>query len=138
MAIEALSGWTREQRNVVLAAYLGWMLDAFDFFLMVFVFRDIAAEFNTEVSSVAVAVVLTLAMRPIGAFVFGRAADRYGRRPTLVVVIVLYSLLELASAFSPNLVFLICIRALFGIAMGGVWGVGASLPMETIPPSARG
>ena len=81
MAIEALSGWTKEQRNVVVAAYLGWMLDAFDFFLMVFVFRDIAKEFNTEVSSVAVAVVLTLAMRPIGAFIFGRAADRYGRRP---------------------------------------------------------
>src|ERR1700720_451938 len=77
-------------------------------------------------------------MRPIGAFVFGRAADRYGRRPTLVVVIVLYSFLELVSAFSSNLVFLICVRALFGIAMGGVWGVGSSLTMETIPPSARG
>jgi MFS transporter, SHS family, lactate transporter len=76
MALDALSGWTKEQRNVVVAAYLGWMLDAFDFFLMVFVFRDIAKEFNTEVSSVAVAVVLTLAMRPIGASIFGRAADR--------------------------------------------------------------
>jgi MFS transporter, SHS family, lactate transporter len=98
----------------------------------------VAAEFGTPITSVTVAIVLTLAMRPIGAFVFGRAADRYGRRPTLVVVIVLYSVLELVSAFSPNLVFLICVRALFGIAMGGVWDVGSSLTMETIPPSARG
>jgi putative sialic acid transporter len=138
MAMEALSGWTKEQRNVVLAAYLGWMLDAFDFFLMVFVFRDIAAEFNTEVSSVAVAVVLTLAMRPIGAFVFGRAADRYGRRPTLAVVILCYSSLAFASGFAQSLIQLLVLRALFGIAMGGEWGVGASLAMESIPPKARG
>jgi MFS family permease len=138
MAIEALSGWTKEQRSVVVAAYLGWMLDAFDFFLMVFVFRDIAREFNTEVSSVAVAVVLTLAMRPIGAFICGRAADRYGRRPTLAVVILCYSLLAFTSGFSQNLMQLLILRALFGIAMGGEWGVGASLAMESIPPKARG
>jgi putative sialic acid transporter len=138
MAIEALSGWTKEQKSVVLAAYLGWMLDAFDFFLMVFVFRDIAREFNTEVSSVAVAVVLTLAMRPIGAFICGRAADRYGRRPTLAVVILAYSVLAFASGFSQSLMQLLVLRALFGIAMGGEWGVGASLAMESIPPKARG
>ncbi|HEY4264937.1 MAG TPA: MFS transporter, partial [Micropepsaceae bacterium] len=138
MAIEALSGWTKEQRSVVAAAYLGWMLDAFDFFLMVFVLRDIAKEFNTEVSSVAVAVVLTLAMRPIGAFICGRAADRYGRRPTLAVVILCYSLLAFTSGFSQNLLQLLILRALFGIAMGGEWGVGASLAMESIPPKARG
>ena len=138
MAIEALSGWTKEQRSVVIAAYLGWMLDAFDFFLMVFVFRDIAKEFNTEVSSVAVAVVLTLAMRPIGAFICGRAADRYGRRPTLAVVILCYSALAFVSGFSQNLLQLLILRALFGIAMGGEWGVGASLAMESIPPKARG
>ena len=138
MAIEALSGWTKEQRNVVVAAYLGWMLDAFDFFLMVFVFRDIAKEFNTEVSSVAVAVVLTLAMRPIGAFIFGRAADRYGRRSTLAVVILSYSVLAFASGFAQSLMQLLILRALFGIAMGGEWGVGASLAMESIPPKARG
>jgi SHS family lactate transporter-like MFS transporter len=136
--MEALSGWTKEQRNVVVAAYLGWMLDAFDFFLMVFVFRDIAAEFNTEVSSVAVAVVLTLAMRPIGAFIFGRAADRYGRRPTLAVVILCYSSLAFASGFAQSLIQLLVLRALFGIAMGGEWGVGASLAMESIPSKARG
>src|SRR5436190_2324333 len=138
MAIQALSGWTREQKSVVAAAFLGWMLDAFDFFLMVFVFRDIAMEFNTEIPAVAVAVVLTLAMRPIGAFIFGRAADRYGRRPTLAAVILCYSTLAFASGFATSLTMLLVLRALFGIAMGGEWGVGASLAMESIPAKARG
>src|SRR5258707_14855033 len=138
MAFEALSGWTREQRSVVVAAYMGWMLDAFDFFLMVFVFRDIAAEFNTDIPAVALAVVLTLALRPIGAFIFGRAADRYGRRPTLMVNILLYSILEFASGFAPSLTVLLILRALYGVAMGGEWGVGASLTMESIPRHARG
>jgi putative sialic acid transporter len=138
MAIEAQAGWTREQKSVVAAAFLGWMLDAFDFFLMVFVFRDIAAEFHTGIPAVAVAVVLTLAMRPIGAFIFGRIADRYGRRPTLAAVVLIYSALAFASGFSTSLGMLLVLRALFGIAMGGEWGVGASLAMETIPPGARG
>ena len=129
----AAGSWTPAQRSAVIASFLAWMFDAFDFFLLVFVLHEVAAEFGTPITSVTVAIILTLAMRPIGAFVFGRVADRYGRRPTLVVVIVLYSVLELVSAFSPNLVFLICVRALFGIAMGGVWGVGSSLTMETIP-----
>src|SRR5215471_12208338 len=138
MAIEALSGWTKEQVSVVVAAYMGWMLDAFDFFLMVFVFRDIAMEFGTDIPAVAFAVVLTLALRPIGAFIFGRAADRYGRRPTLMVDILCYSVLAFASGFATNLTMLLVLRALFGIAMGGEWGVGASITMETIPPKARG
>lgn len=138
MALEALQGWTREQKSVVAAAFLGWMLDAFDFFLMVFVLRDIAAEFKTEIPAVAVALVLTLAMRPIGAFIFGRVADRYGRRPTLAAVILCYSSLAFASGFSTSLTMLLVLRALFGIAMGGEWGVGASLAMETIPAKARG
>src|SRR5262249_46819847 len=138
MAIAALSGWTKEQKNVVAAAYLGWMLDAFDFFLMVFVLRDIAMEFNVAIPDVAVALVLTLAMRPIGAFIFGRAADRYGRRPTLAVVILCYFGLAFASGFATSLTMLLVLRALFGIAMGGEWGVGASLAMESIPAKARG
>jgi len=138
MALAALSGWTKEQKSVVAAAYLGWMLDAFDFFLMVFVLRDIAMEFNTAIPDVAVALVLTLAMRPIGAFIFGRAADRYGRRPTLAVVILCYSVLAFASGFATSLTMLLVLRALFGIAMGGEWGVGASLAMESIPAKARG
>ena len=130
--------WTKAGRNAVVASFLGWTFDAFDFFLLVFVLGAIATEFGTSITEVTFAIVLTLATRPIGAFIFGRAADHYGRRPTLMAVILLYSALELASAFSPNLVFLLCVRALFGIALGGVWGVGASLTMESIPVSARG
>ncbi len=138
MAIAALSGWTSEQKHVVAASFLGWSLDAFDFFLLVFVLKDIAAEFHTDISNVTLAILLTLAMRPIGAFIFGRAADRWGRRPTLMVDILLYSVLEFASGFAPSLTVLIVLRALYGVAMGGEWGVGASLTMETIPPHARG
>src|SRR5579864_5410576 len=107
MAIAALSGWTSEQKHVVAASFLGWSLDAFDFFLLVFVLKDIAAEFHTDIPTVTWAILLTLAMRPVGAFIFGRAADRWGRRPTLMVDIILYSVLEFASGFSPNLMVLI-------------------------------
>jgi MFS transporter, SHS family, lactate transporter len=138
MRIAALSGWTSEQKHVVAATFLGWSLDAFDFFLMVFVLEDIAQEFDTEITNVTIAIVLTLAMRPIGAYIFGRAADRWGRRPTLMVDVLLYSALEFATAFSPNLTVLLVLRALFGVAMGGEWGVGASLTMESIPQQARG
>ncbi|MBV8627459.1 MAG: MFS transporter, partial [Paraburkholderia sp.] len=130
--------WTREQKNVTIAAYLGWTLDAFDFFLMVFVLKDIANEFNTKIPAVAFAITLTLAMRPIGALIFGRMADKYGRRPTLMINIACYSLFELLTGFSPNLTTFIVLRALFGVAMGGEWGVGSALTMETIPPKARG
>jgi MFS transporter, SHS family, lactate transporter len=130
--------WTREQRNVTIAAYLGWTLDAFDFFLMVFILKDIATEFNTKIPEVAFAITLTLAARPLGALIFGRLADKFGRRPTLMVNIAIYSLLELLSGLSPNLTTLLALRFLFGIAMGGEWGVGSALTMETVPPSARG
>ncbi|PXW27176.1 MFS transporter [Paraburkholderia caballeronis] len=130
--------WTRDQKNVTIAAYLGWTLDAFDFFLTVFVLKDIAAEFNVKIPAVAFAITLTLAMRPLGALIFGRLADKYGRRPTLMLNIACYSLLELLSGFSPNLATFITLRALFGIAMGGEWGVGGALTMETIPPKSRG
>jgi SHS family lactate transporter-like MFS transporter len=130
--------WTREQRNVTIAAYLGWTLDAFDFFLMVFVLKDIAAEFNTKIPAVAFGIMLTLVMRPVGALIFGWLADKYGRRPTLMVNIACFSLLELLSGFSPNLTTLLVLRALFGIAMGGEWGVGGALTMETVPPKSRG
>ena len=130
--------WTRDQRNVTIAAYLGWTLDAFDFFLTVFVLKDIATEFGVKIPAVAFAITLTLAMRPLGALIFGRLADKYGRRPTLMVNIACYSVLELLSGFSPNLATFITLRALFGIAMGGEWGVGGALTMETIPPKSRG
>ena len=138
MKIAVLTGWTRVQRSVVIASFLGWTLDAFDFFLLVFVLKDIAQEFNAAISEVTFAILLTLVMRPVGAFLFGRAADRWGRRPTLMVDVLLYSFIEFASGFSPSLTVLLVLRALYGVAMGGEWGVGASLTMESIPPHARG
>jgi MFS transporter, SHS family, lactate transporter len=137
-SLRELRDLTPNQRSVVLASYLGWTLDAFDFFLLVFVLKDIAAEFHTDIKAVSVAIVLTLAARPLGALLFGLAADRYGRRPTLMIDILAYSALEFASGFAPSLTVLIVLRALYGVAMGGEWGVGASLTMETIPPHARG
>jgi MFS transporter, SHS family, lactate transporter len=138
MRIAALEGWSSEQKHVVAATFLGWTLDAFDFFLLVFVLKDIAAEFGTDVKDVTFAILLTLAMRPVGAYLFGRAADRWGRRPALMVNVLLYSAIEFASGFAPSLTVLLVLRAIFGIAMGGEWGVGASLTMESIPPHARG
>ncbi len=129
---------TSRQRNAVITSFLGWTLDAFDFFIMVFVVSDIAGDFHTTVKHVAYGITLTLAMRPIGALIFGYLADRYGRKPTLMTVIVLYSGFELACAFAPSLTIFLILRAGFGIAMGGEWGVGSSLAMESIPPSTRG
>ena len=130
--------WTKSQKNVVVAAYLGWTLDAFDFFLMVFMFKDIAATFHVDVKNVAEATFLTLAARPIGAFVFGRLADRFGRKPTLMWNILAFSILEGASGFAPSLTTFLILRFLFGIAMGGEWGIGSALTFETIPLRARG
>ncbi len=129
---------TSQQVHVVLAAYLGWTLDAFDFFIMAFVLREVAAEFGAPISSVAFAITLTLACRAIGAFIFGRLADRYGRRPTLMVNVLCYSLLEFFSGLAPSLTVFLVLRALYGVAMGGEWGVGASLTMESIPAKWRG
>ncbi|WP_419826627.1 MFS transporter [Sphingomonas sp.] len=128
----------RGQWSAVAAAFLGWTLDAFDFFVMVFMLKTIAAEFGTDVKAVAVAVTLTLAARPFGALAFGWLADRYGRRPILMLDVILYSLFAFASGFAPTLPALIAIRVAFGFAMGGEWGIGASLVMETIPAGARG
>ncbi len=126
------------QRSAIWASYLGWTLDAFDYFLMVFMLSAIAKEFGTDVKAVSQAVFLTLAARPIGAFCFGWLAERFGRRPILMVDIVLFSIMELASGFAPSLTSLLVLRFLFGIAMGGEWGLGASLVMESIPPKLRG
>ena len=130
--------WTKEQRSVALASYLGWTLDAFDFFLMVFVLKDIAKAFGTEITSVTIAITLTLALRPLGALIFGRLADRFGRRPVLMVNVLLFSLFDLASGFATSLTMLLVLRSLFGVAMGGEWGVGSALTMESVPPKSRG
>jgi len=129
MVASALKGWTSPQKHVVAASYLGWTLDAFDFLLLTLVAKDVAAEFKTPATAVGWALLFTLAARPIGAFIFGRLADRYGRRPILQIDILLYSALAFASAFSPNITVFLILRGLFGVAMGGEWGIGSSLAM---------
>ena len=136
--LQALKGWSPVQKKVVVASFLGWMLDAFDYFLLVFVLTDVAKEFGVERGAVALALTLTLALRPLGAFLFGRLADRFGRRPILMFDVGLYSILGFATAFAPNLTVFLVLRALFGVAMGGEWGIGASLTMETVKPESRG
>ncbi len=127
-----------QQRSAVLASYLGWTLDSFDFFIFAFVWKDVAKAFGSSIETLSWSLFLTLAVRPVGALIFGLAADKFGRRPVLMIDVVLFSIFELASGFAPNLVTFFILRVLFGIAMGGEWGVGASLTMETIPPKTRG
>jgi MFS transporter, SHS family, lactate transporter len=129
---------TGQQRKIVLAAFLGWALDAFDFFILVFTLSAIAKEFSVPVHDVAYAIFLTLAMRFIGAFIFGRLGDRFGRKPILMLDIVCYSVLGASAALAPSLWTFLVLRALFGVAMGGEWGLGSSLTMESIPPQSRG
>jgi len=136
--IADLKALNREQRATFLASVLGWTLDAFDFFLMVFVVKAIAKDFHAEKESVLWALTLTLMFRPLGALFFGRLADRYGRRPILMINVLSFSFLELASAFAPSLPVFLVLRALFGFAMGGEWGIGSSLVMESVPAQSRG
>jgi MFS transporter, SHS family, lactate transporter len=129
---------TRPQLHAYFAALGGWSLDALDFFIFVFSLSAISSEFHTTVKAVAEGVFLTLACRPIGALVFGWLAEKYGRRPILMVNVVSFSVIQLATAFAPDLATLLALRALFGFAMGGEWGVGAALALETLPARGRG
>jgi SHS family lactate transporter-like MFS transporter len=134
----ALRGLTTQQKKTFLASFLGWTLDAFDFFLVIVTVPHIAKDFHSAVKDVAVAVTITLMLRPLGALIFGWFADKYGRRIPLMIDVGLYSVLELATAFAPNLAVFIVLRALYGIAMGGEWGLGAALAMEALPTEKRG
>ena len=122
----------------VFAGFLGWTLDAFDFFLVVLCLTAIAKEFHRSDKEIAFSITLTLAFRPVGAFIFGLLADRYGRRVPLMLDLVFYSLVEVATGFAHSFTTFLVLRALFGIGMGGEWGVGASLAMEKVPPKIRG
>ncbi len=134
----AFRGLTPQQKKTFLASFLGWTLDAFDFFLVIVTVSYIAKDFHAAIKEVAVAVTITLMLRPLGALIFGWFADKYGRRTPLMIDVALYSVLELATAFSPNLTVFIVIRALYGVAMGGEWGLGAALAMEALPAEKRG
>jgi SHS family lactate transporter-like MFS transporter len=125
-------------RTALLAGFLGWMLDAFDFFLVVFCLTAIAREFHQTDHAIALSITLTLVFRPVGAFIFGALADKYGRRRPLMLALVFYSLIEVLSGLAPNYMTFLVLRALFGIGMGGEWGIGASLAMEAAPARRRG
>src|SRR5215467_1295455 len=128
----------RDHTAALTAGFLGWTLDAFDFFLVVVCLTAIAKEFNRPDKDIALTLTVTLAFRPVGAFLFGLLADRYGRRLPLMIDLIFYSIFEVLSGLAPTYwTFFIC-RALFGIGMGGEWGVGASLAMEKVPPRLRG
>src|ERR1041384_5763088 len=137
-AIRLFKSLDRNQRNTFLACFLGWALDAFDFFLLTFVIAPMAHDFGTSIAKLSYAITITLAMRPLGAFIFGLLGDRFGRRIPLMIDIVFYSVMELLTAFAPNYTVLLIFRALYGIGMGGEWGLGASLAMESLPAASRG
>jgi SHS family lactate transporter-like MFS transporter len=136
--VDELRGLNRAQRSAFIASLLGWTLDAFDFFLLTFVVKEVAHDFHVEGSAVLLSLTLTLAARPFGALFFGWLADKFGRKPVLQIDVALYAVFALLSAFSPNLIVLLVLRTLFGFAMGGEWGIGASLVMESIPAKSRG
>jgi len=137
-AIRLFKSLNRVQRHTFLACFLGWSLDALDFFLLTFVLVPISREFGRSIPEVAFAITLTLMARPIGAFLFGLLGDKFGRRIPLMIDIVFYSLMELLTAFAPNFTVFLVLRVLFGIGMGGEWGLGASLAMESLPTATRG
>ncbi len=114
------------------------MLDAFDFFVVVFLFGTLSQQFHVSKAALVFSTTLTLATRPLGALIFGLLADRYGRRIPLMLNVIYFSIVEVACGFSPNFTFFLVMRTLFGIGMGGEWGVGASLAMEAAPQKWRG
>src|SRR5580765_7449456 len=132
------SGRRSDHVHAVAASFLGWTLDAFDFFIVTFVLTDIAKEFGKTRLEIAFSLTLTLLFRPVGALIFGLMADRYGRRLPLMIDLVFFSVIEVLSGLAPNYTTFMVLRALFGIGMGGEWGIGASLAMEKVPRRWRG
>ena len=130
--------WTSTQRNTLFAGAGSWTLDAFDYFVLVFVLTNMAKEFGISIVTATLAITFTLIMRPVGALIFGPLAERFGRKPILVVNIVIFALIELASALAPDFTSFFILRIIYGIAMGGIWGVASALTMETVPRHSRG
>lgn len=125
-------------RNAFAAGFLGWTFDAFDFFVLAFALPAVAKDFGKSIPALALTTTATLAARPVGAFFFGLMADRYGRRPTLMANIAFYSLMEVLSGIAPSYAIFLALRLFYGVGMGGNWGVGASLVLESVPLKWRG
>ena len=138
MSATDLAAERANQRNALIAGFLGWTLDAFDFFILTFVLARVAKDFNVDMLHMSYTLLASLAMRPVGAFIFGLMADRYGRRIPLMIDVVFYSVVEVLSGLAPNYKVFLILRLLYGIGMGGEWGVGASLVMESVPAKWRG
>jgi SHS family lactate transporter-like MFS transporter len=136
--LQQIRALTKAQRRAFTACFLGWSLDSFDFFILTFCLDEVATQFQISHTTVTESIFATLAMRPVGALLFGWLAEKFGRRPVLMANIVCFSVFELASAFSPSWPLFLASRALFGIAMGGEWGVGAALALESLPSEGRG
>uniref|UniRef100_E6PHP9 Major facilitator superfamily MFS_1 n=1 Tax=mine drainage metagenome TaxID=410659 RepID=E6PHP9_9ZZZZ len=136
--LAAIRSLDRRAKTSFIAAFLGWTLDAFDFFIVTFVVTKIATDFHRSIPEIVLAITLTLAARPFGAIFFGALGDAVGRRLPLMIDIALFSLIEFATAFSPNYAVFLILRILFGVAMGGEWGLGAALTMESLPTKTRG
>jgi SHS family lactate transporter-like MFS transporter len=129
---------TSDAVHTLIASFLGWTLDAFDFFVLIFVLPTVARDFHRSIPDIAFTITATLAMRPVGALIFGWFADRYGRRLPLMVDVIFYSIVEVLSGLAPTYGWFLFFRALYGIGMGGEWGVGASIAMEAVPARWRG
>ena len=127
-----------DQRSAFAASWLGWMMDAFDYFIIVLVYADIGADFHVPLEQMAFLTTITLVMRPVGAYLFGLWADRVGRRIPLIADVCFYSVVGFLCAFAPNFTILFILRLLYGIGMGGEWGLGAALTMEKVPRERRG
>ena len=133
-----LNGDRANSRNALIAGFLGWTLDAFDYFILTYVLSQVAADFHKSIADVTLTLTASLVMRPVGAFLFGLLADRYGRRLPLMFDVLFYSAVEILSGFAPTFRIFFILRLLYGIGMGGEWGVGASLVMESVPAKWRG
>ena len=130
--------WTTTQRKTLFAGVGSWTLDAFDFFVLVFCLTNLAKDFGITIITATLAITFTLMMRPIGALIFGPLAEKFGRKPVLIANIVSFAVIELASAMAPNFATFFALRVIYGVAMGGIWGVASALTMETVPAHSRG
>lgn len=130
--------WTSSQRRTLFAGVGAWALDAFDYFVLVFVLSTMAKELHVTIVTATIAITFTLLMRPVGALIFGPLAEKFGRKPILMINIVIFALLEIATAGSPNFTVFLILRIFYGVAMGGIWGVSSALTLESVPQRSRG